>query len=423
MKIARRQFLKTLGAVSVLGRNVKNAPEKSGETRMNESGKYDVAVIGAGAFGSWTAYCLQKSGARVLLLDAYGPANARASSGGESRIIRMGYGADEIYTRWSLHALPLWKELFAQAGCPGLFQPTGVLWIAHDQEPYALASMKMMQDAGAKFEKLGPDEMRRRFPQIFFEDGAWGIFEPDSGVLMARRAVQAVVAEAQKIGVSYVSEAALAPSGGGRLSAVKTASAQTLSANTFVFACGPWLPKIFPNLLADRIFPSRQEVFFFGVPAGNAQFSMPGMPTWIDSKDEFYGMPDLESRGFKVADDHHGPIVDPDTQPRMASVQAIAAARNFISERFPALKNAPIVESRVCQYENTSNGDFLIDRHPDFDNVWLVGGGSGHGFKHGPSLGEYVAALVLQGGASGTLKIEPRFSLATKQSTQNRAVH
>jgi glycine/D-amino acid oxidase-like deaminating enzyme len=335
----------------------------------------------------------------------------------------MGYGADEIYTRWSLHALPLWKELFAQAGCPGLFQPTGVLWIAHDEEPYALASMKMMQDAGAKFEKLGPDEMRRRFPQIFFEDGAWGIFEPDSGVLMARRAVQAVVAEAQKIGVSYVSEAALAPSGGGRLSAVKTASGQTLSANTFVFACGPWLPKIFPNLLGDRIFTSRQEVFFFGVPAGNAQFSMPVMPTWIDSKDEFYGMPDLESRGFKVADDHHGPIVDPDTQPRMASVQAIAAARNFISERFPALKNAPIVESRVCQYENTSNGDFLIDRHPDFDNVWLVGGGSGHGFKHGPSLGEYVAALVLQGGASGTLKIEPRFSLATKQSTQNRAVH
>jgi glycine/D-amino acid oxidase-like deaminating enzyme len=107
----------------------------------------------------------------------------------------------------------------------------------------------------------------------------------------------------------------------------------------------------------------------------------------------------------------------------MASVQAIAAARNFISKRFPALKNAPIVESRVCQYENTSNGDFLIDRHPDFDNVWLVGGGSGHGFKHGPSLGEYVAALVLQGGASGSLKIEPRFSLATKQSTQNRAVH
>ena len=157
---------------------------------MSESGKYDVAVIGAGVFGSWTAYCLQKSGASVLLVDSYGPANARASSGGESRIIRMGYGEDEIYTRWSLHALPLWKEIFAQAGCPELFQPTGVLWIAHDQEPYALASMKVMQNAGAKFEKLPSDEVRRRFPQISFDEGAWGIFEPESGVLMARRAVR-----------------------------------------------------------------------------------------------------------------------------------------------------------------------------------------------------------------------------------------
>src|SRR3984885_14658786 len=195
MKIERRQFLKTLGAATVVGNNWEGLPKKSGEKRMSEfrSSSVDVAVIGAGVFGSWTAYYLRKPGAKFLLLDEYGPANARASSGGESRIIRMGYGADEIYTRWSMHALPLWKELFAQAGCPELFQPTGVLWIAHDQEPYALASMKMMQAAGAKFEKLASDEVRRRFPQIFFEEGAWGIFEPESGVLMARRAVQAVV--------------------------------------------------------------------------------------------------------------------------------------------------------------------------------------------------------------------------------------
>jgi sarcosine oxidase len=425
MKIERRQFLKNLGAVSVLGRSWKNAPGESGGRRMSESRKYDVAVIGAGVFGSWTAYRLQKSGASVLLVDSYGPANARASSGGESRIIRMGYGADEIYTRWSLHALPLWKELFAQAGCPELFQPTGVLWIAHDEEPYALASMKMMQGAGAKFEKLASDEMRRRFPQIFFEDGAWGIFEPDSGVLMARRAVQAVVKQAQKIGVTYACEAVLPPMILGHRPGVGVhlPGGGMLSANDFVFACGPWLPKVFPELLGDRIFPSRQEVFFFGVRAGGVQFAMPFMPTWIDSKDEFYGMPDLESRGFKVANDKHGEKVDPDTQSRIASPEALAAAREYVARRFPQLKDAPVVESRVCQYENTSNGDFLIDRHPDFDNVWLVGGGSGHGFKHGPSVGEYVAALVLKHGESGTLEIEPRFSLAAKQSTQNRAVH
>jgi len=423
MKIERRQFLKALGAATVVGRNWEGLPKKPGEKRMNESATYDVAVIGAGVFGSWTAYSLQKSGAKVLLLDEYGPANARASSGGESRIIRMGYGADEIYTRWSMHALPLWQKLFAEAGQPALFQPTGVLWIARDQDPYSLASVATMQHAGAKFEKLALDDLRRRFPQIFVDDGAWGIFEPDSGVLMARRAVQAVVEKAQKVGVTYVREAALTPAGRGKLPAIKTASGETIAAHTFVFACGPWLPKVFPDLLGSRIFPSRQEVFFFGVPPGNSQFSSPAMPTWIDMKDGFYGMPDLESSGFKIADDNHGEKVDPDTQSRIATAESLASVKKYIARRFPALKDAPVIESRVCQYENTSNGDFLIDRHPDFDNVWLVGGGSGHGFKHGPSLGEYVAAQVLQKGGSGAANAEPRFSLATKQSTQNRSVH
>jgi len=382
-----------------------------------------MAVIGAGVFGSWTAYSLRQSGASVALIDEYGPANSRASSGGESRIIRIGYAADEIYSRWSLLALPLWQQLFAQAGKPELFQRSGVLWIAHENYQYALDTLATLQKLQVRLEKLSLADLRQRYPQISFEDDAWGILEPDSGVLMARRAVAEVVAQAKKAGADYRVGQVIAPEGCGRITSLKTSGGEEISAGGFVFACGPWLPKLFPEVLADRMFISRQEIFFFGVPAGSLQFAQPALPTWLYLRDEFYGMPDLESRGFKVADDHHGPIVDPDTQPRMASVQAIAAARNFIAKRFPALKNAPIVESRVCQYENTSNGDFLIDRHPEFENVWLVGGGSGHGFKHGPSLGEYVAGLVLQAGASAAPQIEPRFSLATKQSTQNRAVH
>ena len=186
---------------------------------------------------------------------------------------------------------------------------------------------------------------------------------------------------------------------------------------TYIFACGPWLAKIFPELLANRISPSRQEIFFFGSPPGETNFAQPALPTWLYLKEEFYGMPDLESRGVKVADDRHGPRVDPDTQSRVASPEALAAAQKFVARRFPALKNAPIVETRVCQYENTSNGDFLIDRHPEFDNVWLVGGGSGHGFKHGPSLGEYVAARVTESSPAKN-EIEPRFSLKQKQRTK-----
>jgi sarcosine oxidase len=405
---------------------------------VRKSDSYDVAVIGAGVFGSWIAYSLRKAGASVLLLDAYGPAHARASSGGESRIIRMGYGPDEIYTRWSLRALPLWQELFAEAGRPELFNRTGVLWIADEaeRESYARDTVTTLTELRVPFEKLSNDDLRHRYPQIAVDDTSWGILEPSSGVLMARRAVQCVVEHAQKIGVSY-QIAAAQPSNppsarGGRLLELATTSGENIPASTFVFACGPWLPKLFPALLGNRIFTSRQEIFFFGVPPGDARFQPPALPTWLILRDEFYGMPDLESRGFKVADDRHGPAVDPDTQSRIATPAALAAAREFVSRRFPALKDAPVVETRVCQYENTSNGDFLVDQHPDFENVWLVGGGSGHGFKHGPSVGEYVAARVLQssvpGGASThpsaeqPEQLERRFSLATKESVQHRAV-
>lgn len=384
----------------------------------------DVAVIGSGVFGAWTAYFLQKSGAQVALFDAYGPANSRASSGGESRIIRMGYGSDDIYTRWSLRALPLWKQLFADANRPELFQKTGVLWIAHDKYQYALDTLAALRDHKVPHERLSLLGLRKHYPQISFDEDAWGIFEPDSGVLLARRAVQTVVEQAQKLGAEYKNAAVLAPetAAARKITNLKTDTGGTISAGAYVFACGPWLAKIFPDLLADRIFPSRQEIFFFGVPPGETNFAQPALPTWLYLKDEFYGMPDIESRGFKVADDRHGPRVDPDTQPRVASPEALDAAQKFVSRRFPALKNAPIVETRVCQYENTSNGDFLIDRHPQFDNVWLVGGGSGHGFKHGPSVGEYVTARVTESRPAKN-EIEPRFSLSTKETQQNRAVH
>jgi sarcosine oxidase len=420
MKFPRRQFLKDIGGAAALGRGWKSslAGWTSGpvESTVSRLKTYDVAVIGAGVFGAWTAYFLRKSGASVLLLDAYGPANARASSGGESRIIRMGYGPSEIYTRWSMRALPLWQQLFGEVGQPNLFHRTGVLWMI-DDDGYARDTLATIQTCGVKFDKLSNADLRARYPQIAFESDTCGILEPDSGVLLARRAVEVVVDQAQKNGADYTVAAARAPEARDRLASVKTVNGEAISAGVFVFACGPWLPKIFPDILGDRIFPSRQEVFFFGVPAGQTRFAEPAMPTWINLKDEFYGMPDIENRGFKIAFDRHGERVDPDTQTRIASAEGAAAARNYLSRRFPALNDAPVVETRVCQYENTSNGDFLIDKHPEMENVWLVGGGSGHGFKHGPSVGEYVAARVTQGGS-----IEPRFSLATKQSVQKRAI-
>jgi sarcosine oxidase len=379
---------------------------------------YDVAVIGAGVFGAWTAHHLRAAGARVALADAYGAANSRSSSGGESRIIRMGYGADEIYTRSAMRSLTLWQDFCRRTGQP-LFHHTGVLWTASEGDPYTEHTRQTLARCGAHFEAIDSAELKSRYPQMEFAPATWGIFEPESGALMARRAVESVVGDAVRLGAAFLHAAAAAPRGTGPIESLATTSGAALRAGAFVFACGPWLPKVFPDLLAKRIAPTRQEAFFFGAPRGDPRFSPPAMPVWIDFSDPRgpYGFPDLENRGVKIALDQHGPPIDPDTADRVPSAGALAAARDFLGQRFPALRHAPLVEARVCQYENTSNGDFLIDRHPDFANVWLLGGGSGHGFKHGPAVGEYAAARILHGGT-----VDTRYSLASKQETRNRTV-
>jgi sarcosine oxidase len=375
-----------------------------------------VVVVGAGCFGAWTAYRLAQSGHAVTLLDAYGPGNSRASSGGETRVIRMGYGAQEIYTRWSWQSLERWKAFIERADAT-LFHETGVLWMARERDPLTTSTLATLERVGVPHERLSRAQLDSRWPQIDFGADAWAIHEPRSGVLMARRAVEAVVREAVREGTRYVDSVVQPPDGGrGRIDAVTTQSGQTMSAAAFVFACGPWLPKLFPDLLGDRIFATRQEILYFGPPPADRRFAPPAMPAWIDFGDEMYGIPDIEARGFKISLDRHGPPFDPDTGDRIPG-QTVDAVRAYLARRFPALRGAPLVAAEVCQYENSCNGDFLIDRHPQLDNVWLVGGGSGHGFKHGPAVGEYVARLVTEGG-----EVDQRFTLATKEKVQKRAV-
>ena len=376
-----------------------------------------VVVVGAGCFGAWTAYCLMQAGRRVMLVDAYGPGNGRSSSGGETRIIRMSYGDQEIYTRWSWRSLKLWTRLFERTATP-LFHETGVLWMARQNDPLSIATLATLDRVGVPYERLERAQLESRWPQIDFGHIAWAIYEPRGGVLMARRAVEAVVRSAVAEGVKYATAAVNTVRSTSRsLDAVATPSGEAIGADAFVFACGPWLPKLFPDLLGDRIVTSRQEVVYVGRPAGDERFTPPAMPAWIDFGEEIYGVPDIEGRGFKISFDRHGPPFDPDTGERVAG-ETFSTVRAYLTRRFPALGNAPIVAAEVCQYENTSNGDFLIDRHPAFDNVWLVGGGSGHGFKHGPAVGEYVARLITEDGTP-----DERFRLATKANVQKRAVY
>jgi glycine/D-amino acid oxidase-like deaminating enzyme len=170
-----------------------------------------------------------------------------------------------------------------------------------------------------------------------------------------------------------------------------------LIAAQYVFACGPWLGKLFPRTIGNRIRPTKQDVFFFGTPAGDDRFSESKLPVWADHRERFiYGIPAADGRGFKVADDTRGAEFDPTSGERVASEEELKTVRDYVAFRFPAMKDAPLLETRVCQYENSPDNHLIIDRHPAAENVWLVGGGSGHGFKHGPALGEMVAELVLE---------------------------
>lgn len=352
--------------------------------------------------GAWTAYLAQKSGGRsVTLLDAWGPANARSTSGDETRITRAAHGPDRLYTRWSRRSLELWKRFAAEHGIV-IFVPSGVLWFAHRADGFEAASIPALDAEGVPYERPAPDEVRRRWAQIGIDDGlAACLYEPDAGALMARRGTRAVAAAVGASG-GTIARAAVRPgrARGGRLLDVRDASGRGWSAATFVFAAGPWLPRLFPEVLGDVIRVTKQDVVHVGPAAGDGRFHARALPAWCDFDAAYYGIPAIDGGGFKLAPDRYGPLFDPSNGERVVDPDSVRLARAYLRRRFPDLSWAPVVETRVCQYEATVDGHFLIDRHPEWHNVWLVGGGSGHGFKHGPRIGEYLLAR-LDGAAEG----------------------
>jgi sarcosine oxidase len=374
--------------------------------------KPHIAVVGAGAFGGWTALHLLERGARVTLLDAWGPGNSRASSGGETRIMRATYGPNQPYSRMAAHALKLWQK-YERRWKRQFLHRTGVLWMVSSRDDaYERGSLEMLREAGIKFQEMSTAQMKKRWPQINFSDVHWGIYEPECGYLDARASCQAVVDAFVAEGGAY-RQLAVSPDGleSAPLRNLTLSDGSHLKADHYVFACGAWLGKLFPETLGEIIRPTKQDIFFFGPPAGDSRFTDAHLPVWGDHRDRFfYGIPGSGRRGFKVADDTRGGAFDPTNGERIVSPATLMRVREYIAFRFPAMKDAPLIETRVCQYEQTADGNFIVDRHPRMNNVWLLGGGSGHGFKHGPALGEMMAGMILQDGEPDVAWRLSRFS-------------
>jgi sarcosine oxidase len=358
-----------------------------------------VVVVGAGVLGGWTARWLRRRGHRVTLVDQDAPGSSHATSGGETRVTRSAHGGDELYPGWQRRALSQWREL-QDTVHERLWVPTGVLWFAHRPDGFEAESLATLTRLGIPAEHLDPSDLAARWPQVSTDDLGWALWEPEAGALMARRSVAALADLLGAEGATLVRGRVLPPDAsdladeGARLYRLRLADGTELPADAIVFAAGPWLPKLLPGLFDGLLAVTRQEYVYLATPPGDARFDAGAMPTWCDYDRACYGLPSIEGRGCKFAPDWPGPEIDPDTQERRLSDDRVEASRAFAATRFPLLAAQPVVEGRVCQYSVTPDTHFILDRHPRWENAWIAGGGSGHAFKHAPTIGEYVAALV-----------------------------
>lgn len=370
-------------------------------------------VVGGGVFGSWTARRLRDAGHHVTIVDAWEPGHSHSSSGGESRMCRAAYGAKQIYTRFAWDSLAEYKALSAKADLP-LFHPSGVLFMVPEMIPDIAESVKTHAALNLPIEILEKAEMVRRFPMIDFEGLELGLYEREFGPVLARRSVEILVQQLVADGVE-LRQMKVAPLSGDpeSLSRLNGLAGETVEGDLFVFACGAWMGQILPDILKDRIFPTRQEMFFFNTPAGDESFGPGHFPSWRErgSGEAFYGFPTVEGRGFKIGSGLHGGPIDLDGTDRLPGAEQIELVRRYMARRFPRLAGAPLNSAEVGHYENTVGSDLLIDFHPVWRNALLVGGGSGHGFKLGPAVGKYAAEL-LTGRREST---EALFTLAGKK--------
>jgi sarcosine oxidase len=407
MALDRRSFIKVAGAQAGLlaaAPSVLDAALTEGRAPGVSTRAPEVVVIGAGAWGGWTAYWLRQMGANVTIVDQYGPGNSRATSGDHSRGIRSSYPGNELWTSWAIESIKRWKKFDAEWSREvrmQLYFNTGDLILRPDTDTTFIENTRPIWDKlGNKYEMLTIDEVRYRWPQINPEGMTKACLEIDAGVGRAQRSCEVVAEVAQKNGAKLViGRASLGARDKDKLQNITTSQGVTLKADAFVFACGPWLTKVFPDVLPGLRNPMGY-VAYYGVPADDKRFFYPNMPTFnILGTTGWVSLP-VDNKGFRIrGSGGSGPgrmENDPDLSTRMTDPASFDGQRtNFTAKYFPALKDAPILATHACHYEFSPTRQFMVDRHPQLSNVWIAGGGNAEGFKQGPTMGEYIAKRVL----------------------------
>lgn len=331
----------------------------------------EAVVVGAGVTGSAIARELALRGFRVTLLEQYSSGTVRSASGGDTRLLRAAHGPEEWYAASAVAARERWVALQEETGTR-IWEPVGLAWLVGRPDGFEAASLPVLDRLGVEYEWLAPEAGLDLFPSLETDGLAAILWEPGAGVLHARRATQLLAEEARRAGVDVESRRASAD--------------DAPQADVVVWACGPWLAKLFPFL---ELRVERRDVYLFG-----ADTAWNGAPGFVEYDAAIYGHGDVGGIGVKVCPDAGGDEIDPDTLERSLSEERLAEARAYASGRFPGLAGAPLLGGRVCQYDLSPDTHFLVDRDPEHGGWWLVGAGSGHGFKHAPALGAYVADCI-----------------------------
>jgi sarcosine oxidase len=342
-----------------------------------------IVIVGAGTFGASLAWWLAREGVRVTLVDQFEPGDRRATSGGETRLIRCGHGEDAGYTASARRARTLWRELEQESGADLLIE-CGLVWFANRADGWEAASEATMRAQDIPVERLSLDAGARMFPSFRGDDLEFLLHEPEAGVLRAQLAIRTLAAQARAHGARLLRGRA-EPRG-----ARVAVGSEVLEADTVVWACGGWLTGLFPALAP--LTTTRQDLFF--IDGGEPWTRAPG---WVEYDGAVYGTGDLDGLGVKGAPDFEGPPLAPDDELPSADPDNERWIRDYFARRFPALAGAPLKSSTTCRYELSTDSHFIAAPHPEHPSVWLLGGGSGHGFKHGPAMAEQLAA-ALRGG-------------------------
>ena len=343
-------------------------------------------IVGAGTFGASLAWWLARSGDEVTLVDQFQPGDPRATSGGESRLLRSAHAAEPDYTASARRARTLWRELEAESG-EDLYHECGLTWFAHREDAWEARSVPVLAAQGIPHQRLAPEDGALLFPTWDPDGLAFLLHEPEAGIVRAQRAVQALARQAVAHGAT-LERGRAAPDA----ARVRLADGRTLDGDVIVWACGVWLPKLFPDHVPVR--PVLAELFFLD---GGDAWRDPSIPAFVDLDAMFYGTHDLDGLGVKMAPDFDGPPLDADAALPPAGQARERVTRDALAVRFPGLAGAPLLSAKTCRYELSIDSHFIAAPHPEHAGVWLLGGGSGHGFKHGPAMAERVAAALRDG--------------------------